>query len=125
MKIYYHCYNFIVPQTPTGFSVTGQNDRLHYNTTITLEWDPPQGSGPEAVVDYYLIVVTPRPLSHPVSNKVYSTPWSVTLEYNIEHTAVITAVNCAGESSPFILNNIEFSKLLSICSFAQYYHTAK
>ena len=111
-NLLYHCYNFIVPQTPTGFSVTGQNDRLHYNTTITFEWDPPQGSGPEAIVDYYLIVVTLRPLSHPVSNKVYSIPWSVTLEYNIEHTAVITAVNCAGESSPFILTNIEFSMLL-------------
>ena len=63
-------------------------------------------------MDYYLIVVTPRPLSHPVTNKVYFTPWSVTLEYNIEHTAVITAVNCAGSSNPFILTNIEFSKLL-------------
>ena len=61
-------------------------------------------------MDFYLIVVTPRPLSHPVSNIVYSTPWNVTLDYNIEHIATITAVNCAGESSPFILTNIEFSK---------------
>ena len=61
-------------------------------------------------MDYYSIVVTPRPLSHPVSNIVYSTHWNVTLEYNINHTAAITAVNCAGESSPFILTKIEFSE---------------
>ena len=83
---------------------------LHYNTTITFEWDPPPGSGPEAIVDYYSIIVTPRPLSHPILNIVFSTLWNVTLNYNIEHTAIITAVNCAGESSPFTLLNIEFSE---------------
>ena len=62
-------------------------------------------------MDYYQITVTPRPLSHPVSNIVHSTPWNVTLDYNIKYTAVITAVNCAGESRPFILTNIEFSEL--------------
>ena len=61
-------------------------------------------------MDYYPITVTPKPLSHPVSNIVYSTPWNVTLDYNIDHTATITAVNCAGESSPFIVTNIEFSE---------------
>ena len=101
----------LVPLTPAGFRIIGQSDTLHYNTTITFEWwEPPPGRGPETIVDYYQIVVTPRPLSHPVSNIVHSTPWSVTLEYNIEHTAVITAVNCAGESSSFILTNIEFSE---------------
>ena len=63
-------------------------------------------------MDYYLIVVTPRPLSHTILNIVYSTPWNVTLNFNIEYTASITAVNCAGESSPFVLTNIEFSELL-------------
>ena len=61
-------------------------------------------------MDYYPITVTPRPLSHPVSNIVYSTPWNVTLNFNIEYTVTITAVNCAGESSPFVLTNIEFSE---------------
>ena len=65
-------------------------------------------------MDYYKIVITPRPLSHPVSNVVYSTPWNVTLDYNIEHTAIITAVNCAGESSPFTLTDIEFSEFYSL-----------
>ena len=85
-------------------------DSLHYNTTITFEWDPPQGSGTEAIVDNYSILLTPKPLSHPSLNFLYSPPWVVTVRYNVEHTAVITAVNCAGESSPFTLLNIEFSE---------------
>ena len=101
---------FSVPLSPTGFKITQQMDTLHYNTTITFKWDPPPGVGPEAIVDYYPIIVTPRPLSHPVSNRVYSTPWIVTLDYNIVFTATITAVNCAGESSPFVLTNIKFSE---------------
>ena len=101
----------LVPITPTGFSITGQNDALHYNTTITFEWDLPPGRGPEAIVDYYQIAVTPRPLSHPVLNIVYSSkPWHVTLEYNTKYTVTITAVNCAGESRPFELTNIKFSE---------------
>ena len=67
-------------------------------------------------MDYYLIVVTPRPLSHTILNIVLSTPWKVTLNYNIEHTATITAVNCAGESTPFVLTNIQFSEFTNIMS---------
>ena len=84
-------------------------DSLHYNTTITFEWDPSQGSGPEAVADSYLLLLTPKPLSHPSLNVLYSSLYIVTVRYNVEYTAVITAVNCAGESSPFTLLNIEFS----------------
>ena len=66
-------------------------------------------------MDYYLIIITPRPLSHTILNTVLSTPWKVTLNYNIEHTATITAVNCAGESTPFVLTNIQFSELTNYC----------
>ena len=97
---------------------------MHYNTTITFEWDPPSGSGPEAIVDYYPILLTPKPLSHPSYNVLYTSPWIVTVRYNVEHTAVITAVNCAGESSPYILNiiNIEFSECVMIvyCTVLHY-----
>ena len=110
-KIYFTLYrNSLVPLTPTGFNITRQSDALHYNTTVTFEWDPPHGSGPEAIVDSYPILITPRPLSHPSSNVLYSTQLNVTLQYNVEHVAVITAENCAGVSNPFILTNIEFSE---------------
>ena len=99
----------LVPLTPTGFRVTGLSDALRYNTTITFEWDPPPGSGPEAIVDKYFIYITPRPLSHPEMNFV-TAPWNVTVRYNVKYTATLTAINCAGESSPFLLPNIEFSE---------------
>ena len=89
-------------------------DSLHYNTNIILEWDPSSGSGPQAIVDSYSILLTPRPLSHPRLNVLYSSPLIVTVRYNVEYTAVITAVNCAGESSPFTLLNIEYSECVMV-----------
>ena len=74
--------------------------------TITFEFDLLQGSGPERVVDYYIISISPEPLSHPVINSVYSSPWNVTVSYNTEYTATIKAVNCVGVSSVSRLSNI-------------------
>ncbi len=40
-----------------------------------------------------------------------STPWNVTdLSYNVEYEAILTASNCAGESSPIILTRIYYGK---------------
>ena len=125
LPLYYWFYIYLVPLTPTGFNVTEQVDSLHYNTTITFEWDPPQGSGPETIVDSYPILLKPKSLSHPSLNVLYSSPYIVTVRYNVEHTAVITAVNCAGESSPFTLLNIEYSEcvIVTYCFFiTQFVH---
>ena len=102
---------FPVPLAPTSFNINGQYDALDY-TTIQLEWDPPYGVGPERVVDVYLIEISPGPLSHPASNFVSSSPWNVTIEYNVEYLTTITAINCAGESDPFVLPAFEFSEPL-------------
>ncbi len=75
-----------------------------------FEWDPPPGSGPEAIVDHHTITITPAPVSHPISNVVLASPWNVTLSYNIIYTATITAVNCAGESDIFISTGIEYGE---------------
>jgi len=99
----------VVPLIPTGFQVTSQFD-LEVTTTIRFEWDPPPGRGPETVVDNYLISIAPRPLSHPINNRVNSAPWNVTIDYNIQYEATITAVNCAGESDSFVLSGLEFSE---------------
>ena len=74
---------------------------LNYN--ITLEWNPPEGSGLEVIVDSYNINVIPKPVSHPINNLVYSTSWNVTLQYNANYTVSINAENCAGESSEVTL----------------------
>ena len=98
------------PRAPTSFNLTnGYEDE--FNITITLEWNPPKGSGPEVIVHSYEIVITPKPISYPSSNTIYSTSWNVTLNYNVQYEATIIAVNCEGESSPVILSDIEFSEL--------------
>ena len=92
-----------VPQTPTGFNVT-QIYPTETNQTLTLEWDLPQDM---VRVDYYIVTVTPQPLSHPISNEVMSPPWNVTVEFNIIYISTITAVNCAGPSGTFTLTGVE------------------
>ena len=79
-----------------------------------FEWDSPGGSGPETDIDNYVITVNPMPVSQPISNVVLSSPWNVTLRYNVIYTATITAVNCAGESITFTLPGIEYGKKI-IC----------
>ena len=70
--------------------------------TVHYEWDPPVGGGPEAIVDYYNVTITPTPLSNLTSNLVYSTSWNVTLKYNVQYTTSTTSLNCAGESFPIV-----------------------
>ena len=75
------------------------------DTTLTLEWDSPQASGPEGS---YTISISPDPLSHPGVNMNLSSPWNVTLAHNTTYSIGITAVNCAGESDNFTLPDIEY-----------------
>ncbi len=80
------------------------------DNTVTFEWDPPPGIGPEAIVDNYTISIIPKPLSHPILSVGLSSPWNVTLDYNVNYRATIVAVNCAGESDSLGLNIIEYGK---------------
>ena len=98
-----------MPQIPTGFVVTEQYP-TDIAKTVTFEWDEPRGIGPELIVDYYLISITPQPRSHPIINNVSSSPWNVTLDFNVAYITTITAVNCAGQSMTLVLPESEFSK---------------
>lgn len=82
------------------------------NVRVTFEWRLPQATGPEVIVDYYRVIVSPSPLSHPSSNMVFSSQWNVTLDYNTEYTVTILTINAAGNSTPFSLANIEIGKLI-------------
>ena len=104
------------PLTPTGLLITADNFAV-MNSTITLSWDPPQGTGPQLNVDFYWISIIPTSLSHPVLNNVITPPFSVTIGYNTVYTVNITAVNCAGQSGTLSLENIEYSK----CWIVLYY----
>ena len=89
-----------MPLIPTGFNITVEeyNDE---NLTVIFLWDEPQGSGPQVIVDNYIITISPSPLSPSYSNILPNVPLAlnVTLSYNVLYTmATITASNCAGES---------------------------
>ena len=104
-------FHFLVPITPSGFVII-RDSFTPENNTVTFKWDPPQGLGPELVVDNYRIIISPAPLSHTVVNLVESSPWNVTLDYNVVYTANITAINCAGETEALSLLNIEYSEYI-------------
>ncbi len=101
------CKTITVPLLPSGFNITGEVYTVT-NLTVTFEWDEPQGSGPQAIVDTYTITIAPEPLSPSGIDMLPNSPQSlnVTLDYNINYTATITAVNCAGESETFVYQSI-------------------
>ena len=109
VSLHYCSIIIIVPLTPTVFEVSMEYF-MYVNITITFEWDPPQGMGSELIVDYYLIVISPTPLSHPILNNISSSPWNVTVDYNTVYSVNITAVNCAGESGAFLLDGFIYGK---------------
>ena len=77
-------------------------------TTVTLDWDPPQGIGPETVVDNYTISTFPASPYQPARIIVFTRHLNITLEHNIAYSINLTAINCAGESNLSILSDIEF-----------------
>ena len=102
-------YVYVVPIIPSGFDIV-QDSFTSENNTVTFDWDPPQGVGPEVIVDYYRIIISPAPLSRTTINLVESSPWNVTLDYNTVYTAYIIATNCAGESGSLLLSGINYGK---------------
>lgn len=96
------------PLSPIAFNLTS---RFHgiLETTFTLDWDLPSwNGGPAAIIDHYIIYISPIPLLHSARNFVPSPPWNVTLAHNTPYTINITAVNCAGESNMTGLNGPVF-----------------
>ena len=101
----------IVPVIPSGFNITGVIYTVE-NLTVTFEWDEPRGSGPEVVVDTYIITIYPSPLTPSDVNRLPNSPlaFNATLDYNTTYMATITAENCAGRSETFVYpDRIEYS----------------
>lgn len=101
---------FSEPKVPTGFNYT----RVYRKATVlmlTFEWDPPQDFGLDLTVDSYVITILPHPKYYHTTQLLYPpNPWNVTLYYNTKYTMNITAVNCVGESDPFVIGDINFGK---------------
>ena len=105
-----------MPNNPNDLNVTGQFDTVD-NTTITISWDPPQGTGVKTVVDQYNLYINPLPLSHPNFVVAYGEAINVTIQYNMQYNISIVALNCAGESPLVNLLLDEFSKqILILCT---------
>ena len=103
-------FNYAIePLVPTGFRFTGEYHQF-MNTTLTFEWDSPQGIGPETIVDNYTITISPSPPLQPNKYRVMQPPWIVTLTHNTIYSINITAANCAGESAAFEFSEIEYGK---------------
>lgn len=94
---------------PTGLR-TIKEFHGNMNTTITLELNRPMGSGPEAIVDYYVITIVPRPLEFSFKTVVYTFPWDVVLAHNKLYFVFATAVNCVGESNTAQLHPLYYGK---------------
>ena len=98
------------PLIPTGFNLTSETYHTDIEVIGTLDWDPPQGSGLEAIVDYYILFFSPSPIHQLAKINLPSGPQRVILSHNVQYNINLTAVNCLGQSEPFILN-IEFGKI--------------
>ena len=95
--------NPLEPLIPSGLNILNVTF-LPTNVFVNTEWDLPQGSGPESVVDIYNITITTIPISDPISNLIQFTGYIVFANYNVEYTITLFAMNCAGESSPTTIN---------------------
>ena len=97
-------FDSIAPLMPTGFNITD----VDYSQAIlvTFDWDPPNGTGTQTIVETYHFVVTPKPIQ-PISNTSTS-PISIFLSYNVKYSVHIFAVNCAGDSEAATISNISY-----------------
>ena len=64
------------------------------SSMVTLQWDAPVGSA----VDNYSIAISPNPLSGALLSTT-ATQTTITLQYNVNYTLQITAVNCIGDGT--------------------------
>ncbi len=86
---------------------------MNSSISLTFEWNTPTGSDTEIIIvdNYTISIRNIRISSYDVVDEMASTPWNVTdLSYNVEYEAILTASNCAGESSPIILTRIYYGK---------------
>lgn len=109
VDLVYLFFPFPVPLSPASFIISREYHE-DMETTITLEWDPPQGNGPESIVDNYTVSISPDPPYDPAINPTLLPPWNVTLTHNVEYIINVTALNCLGKSSPSVLSKT-YSKL--------------
>ena len=71
------------------------SQNLSQTTVVRLEWNAPIVGTP---VDYYRVNISPQPPSGVPSN-VSDPSITLTLQYNVQYTVNVAAVNCIGPSN--------------------------
>ena len=86
------------------------------SVSVVFEWE--QHNVPEIV---YEISIASEAGVDSSTSSVYSSPWSVSLDYNIVYSATIIAANCLGEkSNPLIIRNIIFGIIIIVLAVDNY-----
>jgi hypothetical protein len=99
---------FLEPVVPSGFNITEEIFTMS-NITVTFKWNAPQGIGPEVVVDHYIIsIISAQQFAD--SDVSEFLVWNATLSYNTVYMVNITAVNCVGESEPYLIPLLRYCK---------------
>ncbi len=102
--------HFIEPHSPVSFNISDTVEAME-NIRVFFEWEPPLGIGPGYFIQGYNVSIVTES-SYISYNFTYAiTNLNVTLNYNVEYTASVVAINCAGESLPLILSDILFGEL--------------
>ena len=97
-------YSNTVPYTiPTNFKQDSEIPQGKNASTLTFNWNIPEGPDFGAVIDHTTIHVIPRPPYQKSIKRVEHPPWNITLEHNIRYTISAVFENCAGMSDVFIL----------------------
>ena len=94
---------YLAPLVPSGFNISREIPNV-MASFFTLIWNPPQGKGPEAVVDHYTISISPTSSFQSTILTVTVLERNLILEHNVMFSITLTATNCAGESDPSILH---------------------
>ena len=92
-----------LPSPPQNVMVTiVQNGTT--TVTVNIDWDPPVNTGGGAVDSY-----TVETSSETATVRVISgTTATLDLSYNERYVMSVTAVNCAGSSTPAMTDTVEF-----------------
>ena len=92
-----------LPSPPQNVMVTiVQNGTT--TVTVNIDWDPPVNNGGGAV-DNYTLETSPETATVMVTS---GTTARLDLSYNERYVVSVTAVNCAGSSTPAMTDPVEF-----------------
>lgn len=103
------CFLCIVPLPPINLSISEEYEDKQ-NITVTFEWNPANGTGAEYFVESYSVSLSSELEEYYYQESIHLEAINLTLDYNVNYTATVVSLNCAGESIPTLLHGVLFSK---------------